>query len=89
MATKAAAAVQTPPLRGRNGGDLIELVEGWELDGGSENAGGDGDGDTITEERVRRGRGRGSEREYEERMLQERFPIRGRVFEDKGRKKGV
>lgn len=85
MATKAAAAVQTPPLRGRNGagGDLIELVEGWELDGGS----GDGDGDTITEERA--GRGRGSEREEEERMLQERFPVRGRVFEDKGRRKGV
>lgn len=85
MATKAAAAVQTPPLRGRNGagGDLIELVEGWELDGGS----GDGDGDTITEERV--GRGRGSAREEEERMLQERFPVRGRVFEDKGRRKGV
>ncbi|MCJ1244954.1 hypothetical protein MMC30_002155 [Trapelia coarctata] len=87
MATKAAAAVQTPPLRGRNGagGDLIELVEGWELDGGSANA--DGDGDTITEERV--GRARGSEREEEERMLRERFPVRGRVFEDRGKKKGV
>ena len=81
MATKAAAAVQTPPLGGRTGvGDLIELVEGWELDGGS------GDADTITWERE--GRRRTDEREDEERMLTERFPIRGRVFEDKGRKKG-
>lgn len=87
MATKAAAAVQTPPLRGRNGagGDLIELVEGWELDGGSADA--DGDGDTITEGRV--GRARDSVREEEERILRERFPVRGRVFEDKGKKKGV
>ena len=82
MATRAAAAVQTPPLGGKSGaGDLIELMEGWELDGGS------GDTDTITEER--QGCRRIDEREDEERMLTERFPVRGRVFEDKGRKKGV
>lgn len=76
MATKAAAAVQTPPLGGRVGeGDLIELVEGWELDGAG------GDTDTITE--------RTGGREDEERMLSERFPVRGRVFEERGRKKGA
>ena len=82
MATKAAAAVQTPPLRGKSGtGDLIELVEGWELDAGS------GDTDTNTEERE--GRRRFEERKDEERMLTERFPVRGRVFEDKGKKRGI
>ncbi|MCJ1479809.1 hypothetical protein MMC13_008495 [Lambiella insularis] len=75
MATKAASAVQTPPLGGRRGeGDLIELVEGWELDGES------GDTDTIT--------GKRDERADEERMLSERFPVKGRVFEDRGKKKG-
>ncbi|MCJ1390009.1 hypothetical protein MMC18_002867 [Xylographa bjoerkii] len=80
MATKAAAAVQTPPLSGSGPGDLIELVEGWELDGGN------GDADTITERRNGR---RDTDVTDEETTLSERFPKRGRVFEDRGiRKKG-
>ena len=82
MATKAAAVVQTPPLRSTGGaGDLIELVEGWELDGDH------GEGvATITDARARES-GR-EDREDEERMLSERFPVRGRVFEDKGNRRG-
>ncbi|MCJ1294344.1 hypothetical protein MMC34_005902 [Xylographa carneopallida] len=79
MATKAAAVVQTPPLGGSGAGDLIELVEGWELDGGS------GDADIIVERRDDR---RGADGADDERVLSERFPARGRVFEDRGRKKG-
>ncbi|MCJ1421374.1 hypothetical protein MMC32_007737 [Xylographa parallela] len=79
MATKAAAAVQTPPLGGSGAGDLIELVEGWELDGGN------GDADTIMERREGR---RSPEMADEERTLSDRFPARGRVFEDRGRLKG-
>ncbi|MCJ1386109.1 hypothetical protein MMC17_009234 [Xylographa soralifera] len=81
MATKAAAAVQTPPLGGSGPGDLIELVEGWELD----NA--DGDADTIIERRDGRRVGDAAD---EERISSDRFPARGRVFEfeDRGRKKG-
>ncbi|MCJ1314776.1 hypothetical protein MMC15_000088 [Xylographa vitiligo] len=78
MATKAAAAVQTPPLSGSGAGDLIELVEGWELDGGN------GDADTIIERRDDR---RDSGVADDERNLSERLPARGRVFEDRGRKK--
>ena len=78
MATKAAAVVQTPPLGGSGAGDLIELVEGWELDSGS------GDANTITERRDGR---KDVDPADEERMLSERFPARGRVFEDRGRRK--
>ncbi|MCJ1401841.1 hypothetical protein MMC11_005058 [Xylographa trunciseda] len=79
MATKAAAAVQTPPLGGSGAGDLIELVEGWELNGDNEDA------NTITESR--NGRSDAAVVD-EETTLNERFPSRGRVFEDRGRKKG-
>ena len=76
MATKAAAVVQ--PLEGeaRKGGDLIELVESSE--GGGED---ESDRGTI------RGRTSAGDRDEEERLLRERFPIRGRVFEDEGRKR--
>lgn len=53
--------------KGLGEGDLIELVGGFELDGGEE--------DEV------------EDREGQERELAERFPPRGRVFEEEGRKR--
>ncbi|MCJ1359302.1 MAG: hypothetical protein MMC33_009303 [Icmadophila ericetorum] len=53
--------------RGLAEGDLIELVGGFELDGGEE--------------------GEEEDREGQERELAERFPPRGRVFEEEGRRR--
>jgi hypothetical protein len=85
MATKAAAVVQTPPLGGKSGlGDLIELMEGWELDGGVDpsleaqgSEGIDGGGTGI---------GSATDQGERESMLTERFPARGRVFGEDRRK---
>ncbi|MCJ1314082.1 hypothetical protein MMC25_007762 [Agyrium rufum] len=70
----------------RNGhGDLIELVEGWELDS-SLGSGGvsapnsqEGNSSVRSSSTLRR--------LDEDNRLQERFPPRGRVFEDEGRKR--
>lgn len=60
LASKAAAVGKTPPLRGMSGvGDLIELMEGWELDGGTESS---------TSHGIARG-----PRDHED-SLRERFP---------------
>ncbi|MCJ1485410.1 hypothetical protein MMC06_005584 [Schaereria dolodes] len=86
MATRAAASVQSPRMNGRSGvGDLIELTDAFELEEEE-----DGDGDTIRGN-VRNGMwGRGApEDEEQEKMLRERFPPRGRMFEDSTRRKGV
>ena len=77
MAGKAASAIGTPELRGRRvgvgvgagAGDLIELVDSFELDAGPlDKGGGEGEGER-------------------ERGLSERFPPRGRVFEEEGRRR--
>ena len=85
MAQKAVARVQPPSATpGTGTGDVIELTDafeaGMEFDGGrggDENGNGNGNGedaslDLKAEERL---------------MLRERFPPRGRVFEESGRKK--
>lgn len=91
LAGKAAAAVQTPPLGGIGGvgGDLIELVEGWELESGSRRGG-------RSSRAPENGRARsagaldigggedGGLNRYQDRdgRLRERFPVRGRVFQE-------
>jgi hypothetical protein len=72
------------PNKGSSEGDLIELVEGWDISGA---------GDGETGEHGLAGNAEGSFqggvssiREDEERMLQERFPVRGRVFEEQSKR---
>ena len=76
LATKAAAVVQPPEGGGSSGGELIELVEGSELGGEDE-----------SDRRTIKGKSSAGDRNEEERLLRERFPIRGRVFEDEGAKR--
>ncbi|MCJ1445706.1 MAG: hypothetical protein MMC23_006211 [Stictis urceolatum] len=69
--------------RGNGEGDLIELVEGWDSGGptsetGEYNATGIGEGNGKP--------GGSSARDDEERLLRERFPIRGRVFEEQSKR---
>ena len=92
FATRAAASVQSPKLGGRSGvGDLIELTDAFELEEAEEDRHGDGDGDTIRNiAREEEWTGASSSRDEQERMLRERFPPRGRMFEDStSRKKGL
>ena len=89
IAGKAAGAIGTPPLKGRGAGDLIELVDAFELDESGEDMDGrsgasrdrrvTGEFDGDDEEEGRRER---------ERELRERFPPRGRVFVEEGKGKG-
>ena len=106
---------------GRGRGDLIELVEGWDMGSNNEDGAGEGGGGwgerREGSEGPRRGRRRGSRdanvnaegeasvatgsggkgrngtpmgsttRQDEERLLRERFPIGGRVFEDQQRRR--
>lgn len=79
MAQKAVARVQPPAARpGTGTGDVIELTDAFEagIEGdGGRGDGGDGDAASL------------GLRAEERSMLQERFPPRGRVFEESGRKK--
>ena len=94
MAGKTANAMGTPELRGRKGGvgagagDLIELVDAFELDAGPGNDGGGGGGGGGGSRSNDDGGGTGGGREASEMHLSERFPPnpRGRVFEDEGRR---
>ena len=87
LASRAAQRVQAPAAGGRSGaGDLIELSDAFEIGGdaadgepGSEQ-GGNGHGTMGTEAR--------RWTDEQERLLRERFPPRGRVFEESPRRKG-
>ena len=92
MAGKAAGAIGTPPLKGAGGvGDLIELVDAFELDGAAmdnevEMVGGMG-GEEQRGGAISGFDGDGK-KEERERELRERFPPRGRVFMEEGKGKG-
>lgn len=76
MAQKAVKSVQPPAARpGTGTGDVIELTDAFEA--GMEFDVGRGDGNAASLDL----------RAEERSMLQERFPPRGRVFEESGRKK--
>ena len=83
LATKAAKTVQPPNPGGKSGiGDLIELSEdAFEVGDADDDDGGDDRRrrrNTLTSETMAEGVGAWSQEQ--ERMLQERFPPRGRVF---------
>ena len=83
MATKAVATMQPPPPRERSGAsDLIELSDAFEIGGEDadeaadrEDSSGGGGGRDRAESAA------GTSREDQERLLRERFPPRGKVFE--------
>ncbi|MCJ1240441.1 hypothetical protein MMC14_008444 [Varicellaria rhodocarpa] len=82
FAGNVAGAMRTPPLRGRSTGatsqgDLIELMDSFDLDGASDEGG----------RRLPRDEGVGMGQEDRERELRERFPPRGRVFSEEGKRK--
>ncbi|KAL9120873.1 MAG: hypothetical protein Q9187_002574 [Circinaria calcarea] len=89
IAGKAAGAIGTPPLKGGGAGDLIELVDAFELDEGGEDLTG---GSEASRGRVVMGGFDGDEEEGQrerERELRERFPPRGRVFVEERKGKGT
>ena len=84
LAGNVAGAMGTPPMRGRTTvatgqGDLIELMESFDLDGPSDGR----------EHRHHRDEdvGVGARVDDGERELRERFPPRGRVFSEEGKRK--
>ena len=85
LATKAAKTVQPPTPGGPSGvGDLIELSEdAFEI--GNDDDEDDGQRNTLTNSNAASGVGAWSAEQ--ERMLQERFPPRGRVI-DKSHRRG-
>ncbi|KAA6415088.1 MAG: carbohydrate-binding module family 50 [Lasallia pustulata] len=82
LARKAAATVQPPAPSHRPGvRDSIELSDAFEV--------GEDDDGTLGADNGRLGQmGSGSSRDNQERLLTERFPPRGRVVEDRSRRKG-
>ena len=81
LATKAVATVQPPVLGRRSGvGDSIELSDAFEV-------GEDIDETLGADDRPVGEMGSGSSRYNQERLLTERFPPRGRVVEDRSRRK--
>ncbi len=81
LATKAATIIEPPP-GGKSGvGDLIELSDAFDVGDEGVEVRATGGGDQIV--------GAGSARDDQERMLRERFPLRGRpIPEEVRRKKG-
>ena len=82
LAGNVAGAMGTPPLRGRSTvatsqGDLIELMDSFELDGTNDDGA----------RRLSRDQSIDVGMEDRERELRERFPPRGRVFSEEGKKK--
>ena len=82
FAGNVAGAMGTPPLRGRSAvatsqGDLIELMDSFDLNGASDEGG----------PRPPMDEGVDMEDEDRERKLRERFPPRGRVFSEEGKRK--
>lgn len=83
LASKAAATVQPPAPGGRSGvGVSIELSDAFEI--------GEDDDEVLGGGTGRMGQtGLGSSRDDQERSLAERFSPRGRVVEDRSRRKGM
>ena len=83
LASKAAATVQPSAPSGRSGvGDSIELSDAFEIGEDNDELLGPNNGrmDQM---------GLGRSRDDQERLLTERFPPRGRVVEDRSRRKGI
>lgn len=83
LASKAAATVQPPAPSGRSGvGDSIELSDAFEI--------GEDDDEILGAGKGSMGQmGLGSSRDNEERLLAQRFQPRGRVVEERVRRKGT